>query len=123
MTLADLAAATAAPLPPGANQEQTISGAAALNDAGPEDVTFFGNAKYLGALRRTKAAAAFVPLDFAEEVPTVLLRVGDPSMAFSVAVERLTPPAEVYAAGVHPSAVIADGVEIDPTASIQPCVV
>lgn len=120
MTLAELAQLTNATLAPEAAVETTIGGAAALDDAGPEEVTFFGNPKYLGALRRTKAAAAFVPLDFAEEVPTVLLRVADPSMSFALAVKHLTPPAEVYAPGIHPTAVVGEGAEIDPTASIQP---
>jgi UDP-3-O-[3-hydroxymyristoyl] glucosamine N-acyltransferase len=123
MTLAELAQLTKATLAPGAPAERSITGAAALDDAGPEEVTFFGNAKYLGALRRTKAAAAFVPMDFAENVETVLLRVADPSMAFSHAVKHLTPAEEPYAAGIHPTAVIGEGAQIDPSASIQPFVV
>jgi UDP-3-O-[3-hydroxymyristoyl] glucosamine N-acyltransferase len=71
-------------------------------------------------LRNTKAIAAFVPLDFSEEVRTVLLRVADPSRAFTRAIECLNPGAEPYAAGIHPTAVIGEGAEIASTASVQP---
>src|SRR4051794_22129905 len=97
MTLADLAQLTNATLPPEAATDRRISGAAALDDAGPEEVAFFVHPKYLGALRRTKAAAAFVPLDFAGESSTVLLRVVDPSMSFALAIKHLTPAQEAYA--------------------------
>ncbi|HEV7405538.1 MAG TPA: UDP-3-O-(3-hydroxymyristoyl)glucosamine N-acyltransferase [Chthoniobacteraceae bacterium] len=120
MTLADLAQLTNATLAPEAVAEGRISGAAALDDAGPEEVAFFVHPKYLGALRRTKAAAAFVPLDFAGEASTVLLRVADPSMSFALAIKHLTPAQEPYAPGIHPTAVVGENVKIDPTASIQP---
>jgi UDP-3-O-[3-hydroxymyristoyl] glucosamine N-acyltransferase len=120
MTLSDLADATNAKLPEGAVAGAAVSGVAALQEAGPEDVAFYANSKYLRALRETKAAAAFVPMDFAEDVRTVLLRVADPSMAFARAVECLKSADESYTAGIHATAIIGEGTTIDPSASIQP---
>jgi UDP-3-O-[3-hydroxymyristoyl] glucosamine N-acyltransferase len=41
-----------------------IFGVASIAEAGPKEVTFLGNPKYLPALRESKAAAALVPEDF-----------------------------------------------------------
>jgi UDP-3-O-[3-hydroxymyristoyl] glucosamine N-acyltransferase len=123
MTLSDLARASGAELPPEAVADTIIAGVAGLDDAGPSDVAFYANPKYLRALRETKAAAAFVPLDFAEEVRTVVLRVADSSMAFARAVESLRAADGAYLPGIHPTSVIGQGAKIDPSASIQPYVV
>ncbi len=121
LTLPEIAALTGALLPPDApDLAAPITGMASLHEAMPGDVTFFGNAKYLPALRRTRATAVFVPLDFAEALPVVLLRVENPSLAFSKVVDVFTPAPVTFAPGVHPTAVVAAGAEIHETASIQP---
>jgi UDP-3-O-[3-hydroxymyristoyl] glucosamine N-acyltransferase len=100
-----------------------ISRGASLADAQEGDIVFYDNPRYLRSLRETKASVALVPLDFAETVSIIVLRVAKPSIAFTSVLEKLNPPAPKYAAGIHPSAVIGAGVEIHPTASIQPQVV
>jgi UDP-3-O-[3-hydroxymyristoyl] glucosamine N-acyltransferase len=121
LALAEIAALTGAQLSvedQGAPEQ--IAGVAALDEASSGDVTFFGNAKYLPALRRTKATASFVPLDFAEQAPCILLRVANPSAAFAQVVQHFLPPPVTFAPGIHPTAVIGAGAEIAPDASIQP---
>ena len=120
MTLSELAHATKAIFSTHGFPEADVVGVAALDEAGPGDVSFCGNSRYLQDLRNTNAIAAFVPLDFSEEVRTVLLRVADPSRAFTRAIECLNPCAEPYAAGIHPTAIIGEGAEIASTASVQP---
>jgi UDP-3-O-[3-hydroxymyristoyl] glucosamine N-acyltransferase len=93
---------------------------ASLVDAEEGDIVFYDNPRYLRSLRETKASAALVPLDFAESVSTTLLKVANPSLAFTSILEKLRPAAPSYSAGIHPTAVIGAGVEIHPTASIQP---
>lgn len=89
-----------------------------IEDAGPGDVTFFANARYLGALRVTRASAVILS-EQAEAAPCAMLRTRDPYLAFARAVgifaEDWTP-----AAGVHPSAFVAAGATIAPDASIGP---
>ena len=97
-----------------------ISGVASLAEAGPEEITFLGNAKYLPALRVTKAAAVLVPEDFAEEVPPLLIRVGNPSLAFARLVTFFAPEPPVFLPGIHPTAVVGEGVQLGEGASIQP---
>jgi UDP-3-O-[3-hydroxymyristoyl] glucosamine N-acyltransferase len=100
-----------------------ISGVASIAEAGPGEVTFLGNAKYLPALRDSKAAAALVPEDFAEAVPPHLIRVANPSLAFARLVELFAPEPPAFPPGVHPSAVVAEGVLIGEGVSIQACAV
>jgi UDP-3-O-[3-hydroxymyristoyl] glucosamine N-acyltransferase len=100
-----------------------VHGAAALADAGEGQVTFFGNAKYLPQIKASRASVALVPLDFAEPIAPVAIRVENPSLAFATLLEKFAPPAIRFAPGVHPTAVIGQGVALGEGVSIQPYVV
>ena len=120
MTVSELAALVGGQLASGADGSAKISGAAALAEALPGEVTFFGNPKYLPKLRTSKATAALVPLAFAEEVPAACIRCENPTLAFSKVIERFAPPPMHFAPGVHPTAVVAPGVKLGTGVSIQP---
>ena len=105
------------------NLEIEIRGVAAVDEAGPGDITFFGNPKYLAALRSTQAAAVLVPLDFSEEIRAIAIRVENPSMAFAAIVEHFAPKPVDHVPGIHPTAVIADGVRLGADVSIAAHVV
>lgn len=91
-----------------------LTGFAALADAAPGDLSFFGNERYLPDLRRTKAAAVLVPRDFPELIEGVILvEVDNPSAAFGEVVQRFSSPRPAFRAGVHPSAVIDDSAVFD----------
>lgn len=96
-----------------------ITGVASVSEAGPGDLTFFGNPKYLTALKNSKAGAALVPLDFQETIRAIPVRVENPSLAFAKILERFRPPSVVYAPGIHPRAVVADDAQIGEGACIQ----
>ncbi len=96
-----------------------ITGAASLAEAGEGDVTFFGNAKYLPALKATRATCVLVPEDFAEPIPAIAVRVANPSLAFAQVLEHLAPAPVVFAPGVHPSAVIGENVCLGASVSVQ----
>ena len=53
-----------------------ITGAASLAEATSEEISFFGNRKYIGLLRTTRASAVFVPTDFGEPLAAAQVRVG-----------------------------------------------
>ena len=101
-------------------EQARIRGVASVEDAGPDEVTFLGNPKYASSLQVSKAGAVFVSLDFNQQVPPVLIRVENPSVAFAKAVERFAPKPASFAPGIHPTAVIAKGVELGEGVSIQP---
>jgi len=99
---------------------RTITGAAALADAGEGHCTFFGNAKYLPQLKASRATAALVPLDFSEPISPVAIRVENPSLAFARVLETFAPAPIYFAPGVHPTAVVGRDVVLGENVSIQP---
>ena len=123
ITVQELAALVGGQFALAADGAKTIRGGAAIAEASEGDVTFFGNAKYLAALKSCRATAALVPLDFAEEIPPVAIRVENPSLSFSKLVEKFAPAPVTFPPGVHPSAVIGREVTIGEGASVQPFVV
>ncbi len=113
MTLAELAALAGAAGPPD-GEALVLRGFAGLKEAGPGEFSFFGNERYLPELRRTRASAVLVPLDFAESVAGVaLVRVANPSAAFAEVVKAFLPPPRVLSPGVHASAVVDPSAVLD----------
>jgi UDP-3-O-[3-hydroxymyristoyl] glucosamine N-acyltransferase len=88
---------------------------APLETAGPDDVTFFDNRKYLDAFSRSRAGAAFVNERAIDRAPAgmALLIAADPYKSFAHAAQAFYPPAPVEPRRA-PSAVI------DPDATVPP---
>ena len=120
LTVQELAALVGGQFALPADGAKTIRGGAAIADAGEGEVTFFGNAKYLAALKTCRATAALVPVDFTDDIPPVAIRVANPSLAFAQLIEKFAPAPIVHAPGIHPSAVIGRDVAIADGASVQP---
>jgi UDP-3-O-[3-hydroxymyristoyl] glucosamine N-acyltransferase len=90
--------------------ELEITGIKGIEEAGPTEITFVANPRYAGLARKTHAAAVLVEPEF-QEISAATLRIKNPYLAFSRALEFFYHP-PVYAPGIHPTAVI------DPTAEI-----
>ncbi len=88
---------------------------AALDAAGPGDVSFYANPRYAAALRQTRASAVIAADDV--EVPTAALRSPEPYVAFARALALLHPPPRP-AAGVHATAVVDASATLGPDVSI-----
>jgi len=131
--LAEIAALTGAQLIDTGRADRPIRGLAALDRAGPFDLTFCDNRKYADQLARTRAGACLVSERLETAVPShvVALRSPDPYRAF-VTVARefhadsLRPGSSFGNEGLAPTAVIhetarlEDGVVVDPLAVIGP---
>lgn len=115
-TLQEIAELTGAEIIPGTLEPRldTITGFADLQTATPNDLSFFGNAAYLPQVRKTQAGAVLVPKDFDEPLPATKLRVENPSMAFAIAVDRLSPPEKAFEPGIHHQAHIHPEAQVDP---------
>jgi UDP-3-O-[3-hydroxymyristoyl] glucosamine N-acyltransferase len=111
MTLRDLAGRVNARFAPEAGDVE-ISSVASLADANPGDISFFGNPKYIGALRKTRATAVFLPESFTEEIPSHGLFVANPAEAFAQILPLFTPQPIVREPGIHPTAIISPDAEI-----------
>ena len=129
--LADVAGWCGATLVSQADGDRSISDVAALDEAGPGDLTFLDNPKYLGALKTTRASAALVSPRHEKAAPAgcAVLLAGEPYRAMAMVMARLFPtavrPGPVFneagispAAFVHPSARLEPGVIVEPGAVI-----
>ena len=122
-TVQEIVAAVDGQLVSGQQAQTKIRGAAAIAEAEEGQITFFGNLKYLAHLKASRATAALVPLDFAEDIPAIAIRVGNPSLAFAQLLEKFAPPVIEFAPGIHPTAVVGKGVILGDKVSVQPFVV
>jgi len=100
-----------------------ITGAASLSEATPGEISFFTDRKYIGLLRKTRASAIFVPLDFAKPVNAAQIRVSNPTKAFEQVLLKFTPERITFAPGIHPSAVVDPSAQLGQRVSIQPLAV
>lgn len=120
MTVSELAALVGGQLASEQDGSMRVSGAAALADALPGEVTFFTSPKFLAALRASSASVALVPLDFSESVPAICIRCEDPGKAFALFLSKIAPEPVVFAPGIHATAVIGEKVKLGQEVSIQP---
>ena len=92
-----------------------LTSMAALDMAGPHDVSFLGNEKYHGQFLETKAAAVIVPRGVTDgPESTALIAVDNPTLAFSVVVRHFVAITRKFVPGIHPQA------SVDATASLNP---
>lgn len=98
--------------------EVEISGVASLTDANPGDLSFFGNPKYIAALRKSRATAVLVPEAFTENLPCHCLHVANPAEAFAALLPLFTPEPLRFEPSIHPTAIIADSAKIGEGCSI-----
>lgn len=114
ITLADLTELLQGTLLSG-DASLTVTGFASLKEARPGDLSFYYDTRYRERLEKTQASAVLVPRDCAHCPPHVAcIAVDDPSRAFEKVVDEYGFHAAAFEAGVHPSAVIAEGVKYDP---------
>lgn len=99
-----------------------------LAAAGPEDVSFIDNPRYLADLAATKALACFVHQKYAPRVPpgTVALIASEPYRAYAKALALFYPDADQPKVGwpdaqsalIHPTARLEEGVVVEAGAVI-----
>ena len=85
-----------------------------LKEARPGDISFFGNERYAKDLASTKAGVVLVgtePVNAPEGVALIL--VPNAVIGFDAVVRKYAVPKPLFRPGVHPSAVLGEGVELD----------
>jgi UDP-3-O-[3-hydroxymyristoyl] glucosamine N-acyltransferase len=114
-TLDALSALSGAELLRAKDGARIVSDVAPLEIAGPEDVSFLENRKYIGAFVRSRAGAAFVDDKAVERAPPgmALLVCKMPYKAYALAAQAFYPAPEVVARRA-PSAII-DRTTVVPT--------
>ena len=93
----------------------SLTGMAALDAAGPHDVSFLGNEKYHGQFLQTRAAAVIVSRGVTDGPQgTALIAVDNPSLAFAVVVRHFAAATRQFAPGIHPRAFVDPSAVLDP---------
>jgi len=103
------------------NGNRHIAGAAALDAAGPDDLTFISAEKYFEAGLSSNAGCFIASSDFPAASNHTVIESPQPRAHFAQALALLYPPAPIHP-GIHPTAVIQASAFVDPTAEIGPFV-
>ena len=91
-------------------------GMAALDEAGPEEISFLGNEKYHTQFLTSRAGAVVVQRgESGGPQEMALVAVDNPTYAFGAVVKYFAAAALPFIPGVHPRATV------DPTAEFDPC--
>ena len=132
LMLDEVAALAGAAEPAGPARARRIANVAALDRAGPADLSFYDNKRFADAAATTHAGACLTTAALAKTLPSrvVAITVREPYRAFVAVARALFPhalrPSSLYeavgAAGahVHASARLEHGVTVDPGAVIGP---
>lgn len=99
-----------------------ITGISGIEEAGPGEITFISNTKYLHLLALTGASAVIASRDI-NSAPCPIIRTQNPSLAFSKIVDLLTTEKIKHPKGIHKSAVIGKGAELGKNVALGPYVV
>src|SRR3954447_26535531 len=98
----------------GGDDSLALTGFSSIAEAEAGDITFLGNPRYAPALKKTRASAVLVDEQFQAIPPSLgVIRVANPTLKFSLIVQRYGPSARPATPGVHPSAVISPSAQFD----------
>ncbi len=101
--------------------DRAISAVRPLATAGREDLAFLTHSRYRELAKKSGAGALLVGAG-AEDLGHDLLISPDPYAALADLLTLFYPP-RAAVPGIHPTAVVGDGAEVDPSASVGPYVV
>jgi UDP-3-O-[3-hydroxymyristoyl] glucosamine N-acyltransferase len=109
----------------GGDGARILRDVAPLESAGPDDLSFLDNRRYIDAFRATRAGAVIVNAKLAAAAPAgaVLLVTPQPYRAYALAALRFYPepapePGIAPSAAIDPSAVLGEGCSVEPHAVI-----
>lgn len=119
LTLAEIAERVGGQLT--GDPDHRIRGVAPVDRAGPEDLSFVANPRYLAYVQGSRAGVLLVPRALRERVPEGIATIAVDDA--HVALYHLLPslyPAEPEPAGVHPTAVVAEDARLGAGVSVGP---
>jgi UDP-3-O-[3-hydroxymyristoyl] glucosamine N-acyltransferase len=125
--LAELARRAGAELKPAEAGERLVSDVAPLDTAGPDEISFFDNPRYLEAFKASRAGACIVAPERAGDAPPgmVLLLTRNPYRGYALAAQAFypDPPPQggaARSASIDPTARVGAGTVVEPGAVIGP---
>lgn len=85
---------------------------AGLEEARVGDLSFCKDPKHVKLVADTKASCVLLTPEWSLGAPCSVIRVADPNHACMAAAEIFAPPPPVRTPGVHPTAIVAEGVKL-----------
>src|SRR3989338_2327359 len=85
--------------------ELTINGINGVNEARDREISFLLDVKHESLINSTKASCVVVPKSVTKSYNKALIKVENPSIAFSKIIEFLLPDKIPHPKGIHPSAI------------------
>ncbi len=98
--------------------EREVSGIKGLEEAGPEDLSFLANPKYIPLLETCQAGVVLVSTDQKTPPGLAVIRVDNPYLAYAQVLTKAT-TRPYRPLGVHPRAVVEPGVVLGQDCSIH----
>lgn len=133
LTLVEIAHLTKTQAPRNSDPQRLFRGAAALQEAMPDQLSFFALPQDIAHLHSTEAGACLIAPRFSQNLPetTLALLTSNPGKAFSLCLDRFYPLALQQSssfatlgvspgASIHPEARLESNVIVDPGAVIGP---
>lgn len=99
------------------NPDTPIERIATLGNADARSISFLANPRYRAQLGETLAAAVVLDARSAASCPVPMLVCSNPYAVFA-RISTLLNPTPAMPPGIHPTAVVAAGAKIDPTANV-----
>jgi UDP-3-O-[3-hydroxymyristoyl] glucosamine N-acyltransferase len=127
LTIGEIAGLTGAEPRPGVDLDLRVGNIAPLDRAGPHDITFLDNARYLKQLATTRAGVCLVAPRFESQAPANLavLRAKEPYRAFVTVARALFPdalrPVPIYdTSGVSAGAFVHAAARLEAEVTVEP---
>ncbi len=102
------------------NPNAKISGISGIREARPGQLAFIAYPRYASAAAKTQATAVLADEKWSRPCSSILIRVKNPDQAFAETAKWFAPPPVIRKPGIHPTAVIADHVNLGKDVSIGP---
>jgi len=97
-----------------------IKGISGIKEAKEGDIAFVLNVKFAGLIAATKASCVVIPRDVNTASGITMIKVDNPSIAFSSIINVIYPDRIPHPKGIHPSAVISKSSKIGKNVSVGP---
>jgi UDP-3-O-[3-hydroxymyristoyl] glucosamine N-acyltransferase len=111
--LAELASLTGGIITSG-DPARIVTGFSSIQEAEEGDITFLGNSRYAPALKKSRASVVLTDENTTDLPPEMdVIRVPNPTLKFSLIIQEFGPTKVLFKPGIHPTACVAPGVELD----------
>lgn len=100
-----------------------IKGVSGIKEAREGDITFLANPKYESLVDSSGASAVITSREMCKRVSKPLIRVENPSLAFAEVISFMFPDNKKLPRGIHPTAVVGEGVRLGGGVALGPHVV